>query len=103
MFPTTKLVCATQTERGLEVEVDNMFNGYSKMTLNTTLPEFLKGFALWKEDHLPIEKAFPKLSKQEREFLLSGMISEQQNELFESRSLTNMFFGNGDIVPGIGG
>jgi hypothetical protein len=100
MFPTTKLVCATQTERGLEVEVDNMFNGHSKMTLNTTLPEFLKGFALWKEEHLPIEKAFPKLSKQEREFLFSG---EQQNELFEPRSLTNMFFGNGDIVPGIGG
>jgi len=109
MLPTTKIICAMQTEQGLEIEVDNMFNGHSKMTLNTTLPEFLTGFARWKEEGLSVKDAFPQLTVEEREFLLSGMTVEQQKELYlpeqpsKLKKLSDFFFGNGDIVPGVGG
>jgi hypothetical protein len=107
MLATTKFICAEQTEQGLELEVENLFNGKSKMTLNNiTLPEFMAGFARWKEEGVSVKDAFPQLTAEEHEFLLSGMTVEQQKELYhpeQSKKMSDLFFGNGDLVPGIGG
>jgi hypothetical protein len=42
------------------------------------------------EDGEPVEKAFPNLSLQHREFIMSGMVSEEFSEVF---GITDSSFG----------
>jgi hypothetical protein len=51
-------------------------------TLNIPLSKFIEGLSMRKNGEL-IQWAFPTLSKKEREFLLSGMSFDEQDQLFQ--------------------
>jgi hypothetical protein len=51
-------------------------------TLNIPLDKFLKGLSMRKNGEM-IQFAFPTLSKKEREFLLSGMSFDEQDQVFQ--------------------
>ncbi len=55
--------------------------GQGEMTINMGMLKFLHKYLLWQSGDL-IQHAFPELSAEEREFLMTGITPERWNELF---------------------
>ena len=72
-----------QTEENkVIVENESLFTGAKhELTLNLSFDEFMTSFNRWNQGE-PIQTAFSKLSRDEREFLLSGTTSEEWDEAF---------------------
>lgn len=67
---------------GVEVEVLGMF-GIQKMVLNCTETEFETGLKRYANGAL-MQDAFKKLNATQREFLISGMPADEQDEFFKA-------------------
>ncbi|MFW6173084.1 MAG: hypothetical protein ACOC5T_05010 [Elusimicrobiota bacterium] len=63
------------------VEVRNMFRVVQKETFNVPLEKFTEGIKNYNNGQ-KIQEAFPFLSDEEREFMMSGLTFEEQKSIF---------------------
>lgn len=59
------------------------FFGVNEMTMPLGPDDFVRGYNKWLSGEM-IQGAFPTLTPEQREFLMTGMSVKQQNEIFGS-------------------
>lgn len=75
-----KIIDYKAVEGGVEVEVRGMF-GRCKMTMPMSVAQFKRGLARYANGAL-MQVAFKELNATQREFLISGIPADKQDEIF---------------------
>ena len=67
----------------MEIKVRSIVTGkVNSMDIDIEEQEFVDAHTRWLKGEL-IQRCFPNLSNTEREFILTGMSEEEQNEMFK--------------------
>lgn len=68
---------------GIRVKAISRFSGEEhEMVLPMSLDEFGKALEDWEARRVPIQEAFPTLTDQQREFLMTGSTQEEWDKAF---------------------
>lgn len=80
-FRPTLSVSETKIPNRIVVIAESFMFGRNEMVLPMTLDDFTERFTRWESGEM-IQNSFADLSPEQREFLLSGMPLDEQDEFF---------------------